>query len=506
MSRTGVFRPTSDRMRNGMNSIRASETWARLPERFALVNLAPVTLALTLSYALAVSLLTRDDSSGGNARAVAMVVATAAALGMATRDSDGLVRILERGMRDLSWKRVALGALAVRLVWVLASDVTQTSDFGAYDRMAREISDGRYLVDPSRPIGPSLVFALHYLVFGYVPLAPQLTLALLSTAQVLLVYSLLLNTTASRPAALLGATILAVWPEHILYVNLLGSDVLFSTLVLVAAWLLTLTSGARPGRDIAVVLAAGMVLGSSHWVRNTALAFLLASLLFLALHDGWQFKRRAAALTALSTGFLLPVLPLMYLNSVTIGVLSPTASQQGGWSLFVGANSASLGMWNKQDEVLIDGLVAARMPLEREHRAVVRNRIATEMALQRIRGQPGIYMWTILRYKISLLWARAAEISWSVRTSRFGAGEPWVRVIVNIFHAIAAVASVGGLACGAVRRQYAWDVRQILFWAALFTTGVHCVLEVQPRYHHVFLPTLAIAIGQIIPTRHTSTP
>src|SRR4030095_4091691 len=102
-------------------------------------------------------------------------------------------------------------------------------------------------------IGPSIVFALHYLVFGYVPLAPQLTLALLSTAQVLLVYSLLLNTTGSRPAALLGATVLAVWPEHVLYVNLLGSDVLFSTLVLVAAWLLTLTSGARPGRDIAVV-------------------------------------------------------------------------------------------------------------------------------------------------------------------------------------------------------------------------------------------------------------
>ena len=478
----------------------------RPPERGALVNLAPVALALTLGYALAVSLVTGDDSSGGNARAVAIVVATAA-LGMALRDSRGLVRILERGMRCLSWQRVALGALATRLVWVLASDVTQTSDFGAYDRMAREISAGRYLVDPIRPIGPSIVFALHYLVFGYVPLAPQLTLALLSTAQVLLVYSLLLNTTGSRPAALLGATVLAVWPEHVLYVNLLGSDVLFSTLVLVAAWLLTLTSGARPGRDIAVVLAAGMVLGSSHWVRNTALAFMLASLLFLALHDGWRFKRRAAALAALSTGFLLPVLPLMYLNYVTIGFPSPIASQVGGgWSLFVGANSASLGMWNKQDEVLIDGLVAARMPLEREHRAIVRNRIATEMALQRIREQPGLYMWTILRHKISLLWARAAEVSWSVRTSRFGAGEPWVRVIVNIFHAIAAVASVVGLACGAVRRQYAWDVRQILFWAALFTTGVHCVFEVQPRYHHMFLPTLAIAIGQIIATRQTSTP
>ena len=468
---------------------------ARHADRSALVNVAPVALAVTLGYALAVSLLDRDDPSGG-VRAVAIVVATAA-LGMAMRDPGGLVRTLGRGLQSLSCKRIALGALAVRLVWVLASNVTQTSDFAHYDRMAREISGGLYLVNPTLPTGPSILFALHYVMFGYTPLAPQLTLVLLSTAQVLLVYSLLLKTTASRPAALLGATILAVWPEHILYVNLLGSDVLFSTLVLLAAWMLTRSSGSRPRWDVAAVVAAGVVLGCSHWVRNTAFAFLLASLLFLALHDGWRFKRRAAAVGALVAGFLLPVLPLVYLNYLAIGFPSPTASQIGGWSLFVGANSASLGRWNKQDEVLIDGLVAARVP-SREHPFVVRDRIAREMALQRIREHPGAYAWTMFRHKVSLLWARAAEISWPVRTSRLGAREPWVWVAVNVFHALAAVAAVVGLMSAAVRRQYAWDARQILFWAALLTTAVHCVMEVQPRYHHMFLPTLAIAIGQMM--------
>jgi len=480
-----------------MNPIGGWEMPARPVQCSALKNFAPLALALTLGYALAVSVLLRDDSSGSDARAVAIAVATAA-LWMAMRDPDRLVQTLGRGMRYLSWKRIGLAALAVRLVWVLASDVTQTSDFANYDRMAREICAGRYLVNPSLPTGPSLIFALHYLVFGYMPLAPQLTLALLSTAQVLLVYSLLLKTTANRSAALLGATILAVWPEHILYVNLLGSDVLFSTLVLLATWLLTLGSGPVPRRDLAAVFAAGLVLGCSHWVRNTAFAFLVASSLFLALHDRWRLQRRAATVGALGAGFLLPVLPLLYLNYVTTGFPSPTASQIGGWSLFVGANSASRGMWNKQDEVLIDGLVAAQATRAGEHRFVVRDRIAKEMALQRIREHPGVYVWTILRYKVALLWARAAEISWSVRTSRFGARELWVQVMVNIFHVFAAVAAVVGLTCVAVRGRYAWDVRQILFWAALLTTVVHCVFEVQPRYHHMFLPTLAIAIGQIM--------
>lgn len=298
---------------NGLDPIWRSGRSARRPEGSALVNFAPVALALTLGYALAVSLLDRDDSSGGDARAVAIVVATPG-LGMTLRDPGGLVHTLGRGLQYLSWMRIALGALAVRLVWVLASDVKQTSDFGNYDRMAREISGGQYLVNPGLPTGPSIMFAVHYLVFGYMPLAPQLTLVLLSTAQVLLVYSLLLKTTANKPAALLGATILAIWPEHILYVNLLGSDVLFSTLVLLAAWMLTLSSGSRPRRDLAAVFAAGVVLGCSHWVRNTAFVFLAASLLFLALHDRWRFKRRAAAVGALSAGFLLPVLPLLYLQ------------------------------------------------------------------------------------------------------------------------------------------------------------------------------------------------
>src|SRR4030095_7331349 len=118
---------------------------------------------------------------------------------------------------------------------------------------------------------------------------------------------------------------------------------LFSTLVLLAVWLLTLSSP-MPRRDLAAVFAAGLVLGYSHWVRNTAFAFLFASLLFLALHDGWRLQRRAATVGgALGAGFFFPVLPLLYLNYVTIGFPSPTASQLAGWSLFVGANSASRG-------------------------------------------------------------------------------------------------------------------------------------------------------------------
>jgi len=469
---------------------------ARRPDGPALVNVAPVGLALTLGYALAVSLLDRGDSSGGDVRAVAIVVA-AAGLGVALRDPGALARTLGRALRYLSWMRIALGALALRLVWVLASDVTQTSDFAHYDLMAREISAGRYLVNPALPTGPSIMFAAHYLVFGYMPLAPQVTLAVLSTAQVLLVYSLLRKTTANEPAALFGATLLAIWPEHLLYVNLLGSDVLFSTLVLLAAWMLTLGSGSRSRWDLAAVFAAGVVLGCSHWVRNTAFVFLAASSLYLALHDRWLLTRRAAAVGALGAGFLLPVLPLLYLNAATIGFPSPTVSQIGGWSLFVGANTTSLGMWSKQDVVLIDGLVAARVAA-REHRLVARDRIAREMALRRIRDQPGLYVWTMLRHKVALLWAGAAEISWAVRTSRLGAREAWVRATVNGFHAMAVVAAVAGLIAAAVRRQYAWDVRQILFWAALLTTVVHCLVEVQPRYHHMFLPTLAIAIAPLL--------
>src|SRR5262249_33303858 len=100
-----------------------------------------------------------------------------------------------------------------------------------------------------------------------------------------------------------------------------------ATVVLVATWLLTLRSGGRLPPRLAAVLAAGAALGASHWVRNTALVFLVPSCLLLALHREWPPRWRSLALGALGAGFLVPVLALLYLDYLTVGVPSPVASQ-----------------------------------------------------------------------------------------------------------------------------------------------------------------------------------
>jgi hypothetical protein len=478
--------------------IQLQHTPVGLSNRPLIQNLAPVALALTLGYALAIGLFMQGTSFRLHPRGVEILLA-GVAFGMAMwRSPVRVVCLIRRPLEHLSWPSIAIVAIGLRVCWILVSGVTQTSDFANYDRMARDICEGRYIVHPFKSSGPSILFALHYLVLGHRPLAPQLTLAVLSSVQVLLVYSLLVKTTSSERAALLGATILAVWPEHILYVNLLGSDVLFSTLVLLATWLLSQAWGSRLLRHLAAAFAAGIALGLSHWVRTTAFAYLLPGVLFLALEESRPLRRRSMALGALGAGFLVPILPLMYLNYRMTGFPSPMSSQAGGWSLLVGSNPASLGRYNKEDETLVNRLVATQTPRPGEHRFVFRDRIAKEIALKRIREQPGVYAWTMLRYKVSLLWAEAADISWSVRESRFGAYERRIRKEANFFHGLAVAAAVVGLTWTAVRRRCAWDVRQVLFWAALLTTIIHCFVEVQPRYHHMFLPTLAIAIGQIM--------
>jgi len=140
--------------------------------------------------------------------------------------------------------------------------------------------------------------------------------------------------------------------------------------------------------------------------------------------------------------------------------------------------------------------VSAR-PRPPGHRSVLINRISLEMARQRIGENPGGYAWLIVRHKIARLWARTAYVGWSVRTSRVGYLEESIRSAADLYNNLALAAAAVGLLAVVGRRGYAWDVRQILFWAALLTTGVHCIAEVQPRYHHMFLPTIALAVGQL---------
>ncbi len=391
-------------------------------------------------------------------------------------------------------------AAAIRLAWVLSSGVEQTSDFVGYDGYALQIVKRGVFLSVIWAPGASIFFAIQYWIFGHIPLIPQISLALLSTLQIYLVYDITGRTLADKKAGKIAAIVLALWPEHIVYNNVLCTEVPFTTLVLLSIWLLWPDKRGYIWR----VLLAGICLGAAHWVRPTAPIFLTAvlALLFLRRQGPISIWHRSRIALVGLAGFGVMLAILIYYNYHDIGIMSANPNKRSGYNLLFGTNLASQGFYNEPDIQLVsdEGMRRGIPPGQNSYYARDRaaylayDRIAREIGLGRIQQQP----WKILRmaiiHKIPAMWGFPAGMIWSFETSRFNEYYYTFFRAALIYHII-----IVGL-CGWVvlrhRKYFAvMDERWIYVAALLLAVLSHIVLEIQPRYHHPFLPIFAMCIG-----------
>jgi hypothetical protein len=395
-------------------------------------------------------------------------------------------------------------ALLIRLAWVLSSGVVQTSDFAGYDEDAWKIANGGKWFGVFRTSGAPIFYALHYWIFGHYPLLPQISLALLSTLQVYLVYDLTNRVLGDKNAGKIAALALAFWPEHILYNNLLCTEVPFATLILWSVWLLWSDARWYAGR----IFLAGVCLGMATWVRPNAPIFLAAVLAFVMLKKVGAtplWTRTRLALGGLA-GFALLTAPIVYLNYRDAGIISAIPSQQSGYNLMFGTSVAERGRWNEADcEILKAELSRRERPPGMNH-FVFTNQVAREIGLNRLKTQPLSILYTAVRYKIPELWGLPAGLCWSLETSRLKANYYTICYLAVFYHGVM-VALCAWIVLRHGRLFAPLDQRWIYILAVLLATMSHLILEVQGRYHHGYLPILAICIGGYacsLSTRETS--
>jgi 4-amino-4-deoxy-L-arabinose transferase-like glycosyltransferase len=376
------------------------------------------------------------------------------------------------------------------LGWVFISGVEQVADFKSFDQTALEILQGQYLINPFRQIGPSLFFALHYHVFGYNTLYPQVSIAVLSAVQTLLVYRLIVQTTSSRTTAIISSGLLAVWPEHIIYTNLLSGDVLFCTAVLLAIWLISTSRSSAGFCSVALILGAGLTLGIAHWIRPTAPLFILIATLFLLLEPNMVWVRIRNTVYFLAAT-MIAIVPIMWLNQSAIGFPSPMVSQQGGWSMLVGTNVASHGWYNTEDVELLNREVARRRYNPAEHPVVFRYRIAREIAIKRLQDNPVAFLCMAFRYKITDLW-RPGGLFWSMNKSRLSLLYRPICGVAAVYHVLMVLLCSAAIFRRCKPSMLKWNAVTVYIYAALISVLAHLFLEVQPRYHHMFLPLIVM--------------
>ena len=326
-------------------------------QTFGLDRFAVLKVGLVLATgAIALAALGGARNLHGSISWIALV-----ALGAAATLSLGFLagRVLPRWRERSFLLLLVASSFLPRVAWVAAVRNEQVSDFAIYHELGVALVSGRgyaitgpvgiedieiYIGGPRalpyttafRAPGVALWCAALYATFGTssgVALAANVALG----AAVPLFLFLLLRRSRipelARPASLAAA----LYPTAVMTTNLVGSEILFSLLLLAAAWMLERSErgGASFTGSFGWLAAAGLTSGAAALVRSMFLPLAVSLALALALRDGLRkgWSRAAAVILFMA----LVVAPWTLRNWRAFGRFIPVCTAEG---IFLGIHSA----------------------------------------------------------------------------------------------------------------------------------------------------------------------
>ena len=325
---------------------------------------------------------------------------------------------------------------------------------------------------------------------------------------------------------LIAPAIYAFWPESIIFTNLTGSDILFSFSILLAFYFTILLIKKD---SYYYLLLSGISIGIAHWFRPLSYIYFISFLFFIFLNGGMK-KLRCSIKYALfiSLAYFIIIIPFGLNSFKKTGIFNPLiSSPYKGWILMIGTNFEKNGKYNKEDLNLLDSLEEQiLMPLEYNSQSSympnssiieysppspARDSLAREIAINRIIENPFKIIANGLTVKQKILWAESAPIFWSMQ-GFLSDKEGSILISQNnilyrvtswfstIYHrSILILVLVGIFYLLKVDRNAYTHKLDIFFTTLLFKiiliSGLHILVEVQPRYHHAFLPIFSIIIA-----------
>lgn len=402
---------------------------------------------------------------------------------------------------------ITLVALALRFIYLFGADspIQIAGDINDYVRYAWNLghygvyssapfSDAPPAPDAFRPPGYPLflLLAMWAADFGpqWMPIAKVLQV-LLSSATVLLTMLLARHWLKPAPALAAGA-IIAIWPHHIVFASTLLSETVYGFWATLALWLAAV---AWRRRSHWLATAAGVAFGYAALINTLVFLFPLA---IMAL----AFVRGRPRPALLLLGGFLAVYAAWW-------VASPSPNSDGRSNAYRAQMNLVQGSWphyhaawraRRQHE-------SAAEIMRQIKREVVLMADAPEQAMSEIGSRIARDPWGYARWyaieKPYLLWDWDIQLGWGgfhflpVRSSPYDRqpvfkataafarlANPWIFTLA----ALAAIASLPGWS----RRSELPFAYMLVAAFALYVTGLHVVLQAEPRYSIPYRPMQAL--------------
>ena len=380
---------------------------------------------------------------------------------------------------------LVVGAIALRLAWVLLVPTHPVGDFALYwESAAHLVEHGAF--DPAFIYMPGYVLALGAVqALGGGVLAAKLLGAVVGGLGAWPVGGIA-HRLFSRRAGLVAAALYAVWPAGIAVSSVIGTDMPTGVLLATAAYQLARWHDRRPW--LAAILF-GLVSGLAATVRAVAAPLAVLSLLF------WLAARvrpsQALLRAAVSGGVaFLVLLPWGLRNQRRYGEFFLTDSH-GGHTALVGANPDTDGVYSRSLNLMFWKGTGFKL-FEPPHRQS--DHAAYQLALSWARFEPAYAGGLVMAKADRLLTNERPLLYWPIyRQGVLGGGtrawfllhqRPIEQLVNGFWYALVALTAVGVVAAFSRRRWMALS----LLATPLFLTALYATFFSEVRYH------LAIAV------------
>jgi hypothetical protein len=327
-----------------------------------------------------------------------------------------------------------------------------------------------------RPMAYSAALAGAFAVVGDRQLgieAVNLLLALLAGGAVLGLARGLYGPRAGA-LALLGY---AIWPAAALMTVVSIPQIAFDLAVVVAAWAaVALPAGGRGDAS------SGALLALSQYLRPTAPIMLPAWIVARMWHGGGATAMLRTAIVTVAA-FLLVLAPVMLYNFARTGSPSISTSDYGGHVLFIGTYEPSGGQFSEEaNEALIE-LAGPDL--------LARSAMGTEIALQRIKDDPGGMAALAVRKQDTLWGTEHYGVQYGIRQSLKDRPEhpdaTTPMLLSQGFYVLVLVAATLGLC---LRRREPDALAPLVITLIWTVSAMHGLLEVRDRHHAYVIPLL----------------
>lgn len=441
----------------------------------------------------------------GTAQGIFLVCMVAVCFGMwiARKEKIQQAKKIQKMKEVIFLPGILLVGFAVRIAWIFYHSVEQGSDYQLYHEIASILAgkmNGNLPVDYialfPHVIGYPTFLAVIYSIFGNSIRVGLFFNAILNILTCWIVYKIVLDLRGTEEA-LFALTIITFWPSQIQYSTILGSESLFTFLLMVCVWFFYKYISDNAHTYIYCV-GEGFLLAVTAFVRPMALLLVIAMGVYLLLIRQPDVK----VSINLKKYFVILICYVMAGKALTagieysIGLKTASSGVSYGYNLMVGLNEQSQGSYSADDMSYLFERYHYNQGIGVDAASKAHND-CLQIALKRfenmcVDGSPRILSFFVK--KMVELWGNDNYgIAWNEKFSDNGRFEDNILLISNVYYLIVLILVIAAIP---IYLNEKFSKEWLIILLLLATIAMHILVESQNRYHYFNLDIFAILASE----------